>query len=877
MLRVIALAAALAFTWHLPGRAAAAPPQVLRTSGYESPVRGDPGDLLMIAGTGFQPTDRVVYSASGTHPATVPTRDSASMGTAPIVKLGDPPDALTVQLPAVMERNRPYGLWVVDSAAEWSAPVSINDPRPLWITPAYVYATVDFAGLGRKIRVVGRNLESDGGENSRRASSRWIRLTGPATYVLDSTAAGPARAGTGPEAGAAAAEEHRFVSEAALPSHLIPGTYAVAVSRDRRSWTAVAGPRLDVRPDPFPRAVFTVSDPKFGACRADDGADDTACFLHALEAAQRAGGGIVAVPAGRWEVSTTQLPKELRINGFVLARGVELRGAGSSSTLIVRRYEPAERPSPLLTLTGENSVLGIAFQDDERFHSLDQSRSVIRLGAPPSTTSVDDIVISSDRFVHVGRAVVDSGRPIHHLFITHDEFGAYDNALLLTGSAATPQEPFRIDDSVIRSNRFVPGSYLDVARYQGTIATQLGASERVDFSDNVADGTSTAGLQDPEDPKGWRAAFFWNLTNNGEELLVAENAISCPGDKAGDGEAISFDGNRDTFGFDVAQSVEAAGPDWIIVPGPLLEHQFGRQIPVGYYVGHWISIVDGSGVGQSRRIESYSVDPATHAVTFRVAPGWDVIPRRDGSRVIVLRQYWHVYVVANTVTQASPPCRKSNRTYPKGGVIGFWTPAADSAIAGNRQYDTDGIVFLQNYGAHTVSCPKCVGGAALSMALEIRDNLIDGEYDWSSDCSWSGIRGYFLATPTPESPPPILGFGDVIAHNVIAHADGPRGGAIEIAHAGASGPPPGNSPMVQNLLIFQNLIRDVTGPPPRPDCRRGQSERTGIRLEGPGNVRDTVLQGNRCEHVGRFLEDAGVKTLRLCQGHAPDSCECGQN
>ncbi len=890
--KVLALAAAAALAAHLPGRASAAPPEILHTPDYQSPVRGDPGDLLMIAGTGLQPADRVVYEAldlslasaiPGPHPLRVPALDTALAGTAPIVKVDDPPDAITVRLPAVMERSRPYRLWVVDAAGEWSAPVSINDPRPLWITPAFVYSTADFAGLGRKIRVVGRNLEPAGREGSAGARSLRIRLAGPATYALAATVSAAHPGGSAAPAGSAGAEEQRYVSEARLPRRMIPGTYSVAVSRDGRGWTAVPDGRLEVRPDPAPRPVFTVSDPRFGSCRASDGADDTGCFLQALEAARRAGGGIVAVPAGRWEVSTARLPRGLRESGFPLARGVQLRGAGSASTLIVRRDPSAGRSGPLLTLSGENSILGIAFEDTEHFQSLDQSRAVIRLGAPPSAATargaagveVSEIVISGDRFVHVGRAVVDSGRPIRHLFITRNEFGAYDNALLLTGSGATADEPFRIDDSIVRSNRFVPGSYLDVAKFQGTIATQLGASRRVDFSDNVADGASPEGLQDPGDARGWRAAFFWNLAGNGEEVLVSDNSISCPGDKAGDGEAVSFDGNRDTFGFDVAQPVTAAGPDWVTVPGPLLTRQLGQAVPASYYIGHWLSIVDGSGVGQSRRIEGYSVDPQTQAVTFRIAPGWDVIPARAGSRAIVLRQFWQVYVVANTVTEANPPCRKSNRNDPKGGVIGFWTPAADSVIAANRQYDTDGIEFLQSYSARTASCPKCVGGAALSMGLEIRDNLIDGEYDWTSDCSWSGIRGYFVATPTPDAPPPVLGFGTVIAHNTLSRADGQRGGAIEFARAGSPGPPPGRWPMVQSPLIYRNEIRDEDGPLPRPVCHEWQRSRAGIRLEGPGNVRDAVLEANRCERVSVPLEDEGTGTRRLCPSSEQASCECG--
>jgi len=445
---------------------------------------------------------------------------------------------------------------------------------------------------------------------------------------------------------------------------------------------------------------------------------------------------------------------------------------------------------------------------------------------------------------------------------------------LLTGGDTSSAHTYEIDASVVRGNRFVPGSYLDVPGRQGTVATQLGASRRVDFSDNVADGASAAGLQDGKDPPGWRAAFFWNLTNDAEELLVSNNHISCPGDKTGDGEAVAFDANGNTFGFDAARSVVAAGPDWVKIRGVLLHQQLGRTIPDHYYDTHWVWIVAGPGLGQTRRVTSYTEDHARGTVTLRIAPSWDIVPPAGAARLVLGKQFWQVYVVANEVTQASPPCQKSNLSSPRGGVIGFAAPVADSAIEGNRQVDTDGILFLSNYSAHTPSCPLCLGAGAFVTALEIRGNRIEGEYDWSSDCSWSGIHGYFVATPTPEEPPPVMGFGTVIAHNVISHADGQRGGAIDIARAGVAGPPPGNWPMVQSLLIFGNTISDISGALPRSACREGQRDRAGIRLEGPGNVRDTVLEGNRCERVDTLLEDMGVATTRLCPENGAGSCEC---
>jgi hypothetical protein len=850
--------------------AAAAAPVLLRTPGYEAPVHGGPGDLLLLAGSGFQPTDRVVYRAADAtdrvagHPRAVPVRGTASEGSASVVKVGSPPYALTIRLPATLEPNRPYHLWVVTAAGEWSQSVSINDARPSWFTPDYAFSTVDFAGLGRSLRIVGRNLRASAARPMR------IRLQGRQTYVMTSQAPMPDDAA------------QDYVSEGVLPSRLEPGLYSVAISRDGHTWTPVSTQRLEVRPDPTGTPRFDVADPSFGGCHPNDGADDSECFRQAFAAARLAGGGTVFLPAGSWDINARQLRGEEQQNGFILARNVNFQGAGPKLSSVIRHDAKVGRPpGALLTLTGANSVLGISFSDDARYESLQQSRAMIQLGIrlagaasqhSAAADQVSDIVISSDEFHHVGRAITDSSLPIRHLFVTRNEFGGYDNGLLLTGSGADPAHPYRIDDSVVRWNSFIPGSYLDISARQGSVATQLGASNRLDFSGNTADGTRTESLQDATDPPGWRAAFFWNLNNNQEQLLIAQNRISCPGDKAGDGEAIALDGNGTTFGFDVAPAVEAAGQSWIRVRGRLLHEQFGHPVPADYYRGHWVFITEGPGIGQARKVDSYSEDPAAGTVTLHVSPDWDVPPGKG--RIALARQYWQAYIVANDINQASPPCRKSNLTDARGGLIGFWTPASDSTIEGNRQTDSDGIEYGQGYTAHTPSCPTCVGGESFLTGIEIRGNLIEGEYDWSSDCSWSGIRGYFIATATPEAPPPVLGFGVVIAHNTISRADGQRGGAIDIAHSGPPGPPPGTWPLVQNPLIFGNRIRDIDGPLPRPQCRQNQKTRAGIRLEGPDNIHDAVLADNRCERVSIHLEDAGVGTVRLCSAQDSDSCEC---
>src|SRR5205823_12960744 len=135
-------------------------------------------------------------------------------------------------------------------------------------------------------------------------------------------------------------------------------------------------------------------------------------------------------------------------------------------------------------------------------------------------------------------AVGDGGMPIDHLLVTYNEIGAYSNAFYLVGDGNNVNQSFRIDDSAFRFNTFKPGSYSNPAISQGTIATQIGAGQRLAFSTNTADGASTQYLYDPgNDPRGWRAAHFWSQRGNHTQVLVSQNFATCTGDKAGDGEA----------------------------------------------------------------------------------------------------------------------------------------------------------------------------------------------------------------------------------------------------------------------------------------------------------------------------------------------------
>jgi len=845
-------------------------PVIYSQPALESPVRGDPDDLLLLPGGGFSTNDTVVYArvedttALVALPSRSPGASDESQGVAAVVSYWNVPYSLTVRLPSVMRAGQSYALWVVNSQGRFSNGVLINDARPLWLTPGEVFATADMAQLDRLVKIVGRNLQAEPGAVTR------VRLLGPETVIL------PAMAIKGDLPAVA-----RYAAVIRLPKRLAVGDYRIEITRDRRSWVPLEGQRLHVRPDPPIARRFDVSAAANGGCRPDDGVDDTPCVVRAIHAAQEAGGGTVVLGAGVWDLIEAPRPGISGVNGILVPPHVDIVGQGAKVTRVVRHEGwIAGGSNSIFTLLGHNLVRGIKFQDMHRFEPQDPPRPVFQLGMrqDASVPSVDEVVITEDIFDRVYEAIVDVGVPIEHLLVTHNEFGAYFVALELPGDRFNTDEPFRIDDSVIAFNRFEPSSYLDLENQTGVVATEIGASLRLDFSHNVADGAALDYLYRPDDARGWRAAFFWNMNNNQEMLLVSSNSASCTGDKIGDGEAFAYDNNANTFGFDGMQEVTGAGAAEIAMPGPLLQRQNGRDIqPSTYYIGHWVQIAEGPGLGQIRKIRSYRIDAATGAVTFTVTPAWDVPPVPGLSRASVAREFWQAYTVGNSVDHRQPLCAKSNRGRPKGGVIGLWAQTADSAVEGNRQYDTDGILLQQAYSATDPTCKTCEPATNFQDFVEIRDNTVDGEYRWDSACSLSGILGSYAASPTSRSPPPILSYGVSIAHNTIIHADGDRGGAIDYLSTWYKGPPPYRWPLVDNLLVHHNTLRDIDGAPPREECGYRQPARIGIKLDGPDNVWRSVLYANTCERVSIPLSDLGSETVRVCPDKAnAASCECTQ-
>lgn len=791
-------------------------PKVYATRYFQSPVRADPDDLLLLPGYGFENGATVAYRLHDTGtpppiPPHVPSINTADAGRLDVIYT-NVPDSLTVRLPGVINKGRVYALWVKNPAGCWSSPVLINNARPLWLTPDIGYETQALATLPRELKIVGRNLDAAPSVNG--GTGRvWVRLTGPATYLLAAEPVSPTL-------------DH-YQAKVTLPPRMVSGRYYAEVSRDQKNWVSSPDNVLTILPDPRRKSVFHVS--VYGGCRADDGQDDTGCIVGAIAAAAASGEGEVHFAPGRWDIINPAHAPRSAEHGIVVPAGVDLVGDGAHATTVTKSGQ--WNMETLFTLQGRQTVRGIHFTDTL---AIPTETSFLRLGrfvwrAPNDPAEIEGVTIVENRFTGMANAIGNAARPIRHLAIVRNILHAYKDDIHLGGDPNLKNIRFNVRDSVIAYNTFLSGRYVDAKLMQGVIASNVGASLRLDFSHNVADGRIGG---------GWRAAHFFHMNNNHEMLLVSRNHSYCTGDKAGDGEAIVFDNNHNDTGFAnkagfaEMRNVISASANAVSVNGAWQE-----KTP-NYYNEHWVQVVDGPGVGQARKIVAYTSGPSP---VITVTPPWDVVPVPHKSRITVAKVFWNTHIVDNVVDIR--PCKKSNVTKPQSGIVGWYAMTLDSTIEGNALYDTNGIIAATSYGW-------------FNYANEIRNNIIDGEYRFPS--SIGGISLWYNSLP--DAPSPLSGYGLSISHNTIVNADTARPGEVNPTRSGAIGfyrtwHGSRLTPYQwKATLVFHNHFANVN---------------TGIYVEQAPTTDDryvwnSVFYGNTLENVKTAIKGkGGTNTMRL--------------
>lgn len=833
----------------------AASPTLYDTPHHQSPVRNVPGDLVVLPGADLGAGSEVVYrrvfgGATPTPPATLPSSNTANLGLLEVStgSYVNAPDAIVARQPTVMQPRATYALWVAEEGSRgptYSNPTLIGDPRPLWSSPGFVYETQPRAGTDRRLRVVGRNLERVFWFGVPKPAK--VRLTGPSgTYDFYADPPQPAL-------------EH-YVIEGELPQDMAPGDYTVSISLDWLTWYDAPEASLRVSEDPDPKPIFAITDYEDAEhpCQPGDGIDDTWCVKQALVDAALAGRGVVFFDDGTWDLGQPEDALEPGIlgnnphHGLLVPSNVDLMGTDRDLSRILKH--PTWTNITVFTLLGRSDVADLHFDELVPQGEVPTQTGMLRLGnlhwtpVPQPVERVDGVGVHDCRFTNMFYAVVDGSWPIGDLLFRDNETQAYHTALYIGGDTTNPDARFALEDAVVTDNVFWPGDYVGAydsagVPRQGTIATQLGASRRVDFSRNLTDGTVNG---------GWRASHFWHMSGANEMMLVSHNVGTCTSDKAGDGEFIAFDGNHNLTGFRGAVDVVSATSSTVV------SAEAWRESDPDLYGDLWAVIVDGTGGGQARRIAAYDLGAQP---TIEVEPNWDVAPVAGDSKLLVTDAYWSVHTVANEVYDDAlvGGCAKSNPVGPgKGGVMGWAGATFDSTIEGNVGVESDGIMSHSSYAA--VEYYDYIDGngepAQLWMnwkatpvyASEIRGNIIDREYAWDPNplapSSVGGIHLWYDAEPS--APNPVMGYGVVVAHNEVYDADSGYDGSITLRNSWLMPPMPG--PAYRAAVIFDNIVDGATW---------------GVSIPHP-HAHGTVLRSNVDLGASPALvEDLGTNTATL--------------
>lgn len=762
----------------------ATPPEVFNTNFYQSPVHADPRDLLLIPGYNFSRGAIAVYKNVSDNPgalavpASIPSTNTSTQGRLHVGSITN--DSITVLLPTEMIANKTYAIWVKNTDSNWSEAVLINDPRPLWVTPTLVYATQQYATLPRQIKVVGRNLGNTG-----EGKPRIVRLNS-ATASYNLTVSG--------DDGDPDTRIDYYVVKAPLPSTLTTGLYTLQFSRNNETWINLSNDaNLTVIADPSKTRYF-VNATTYGGCNASDNKDDVGCIVNAIGNASAAGGGEIFFPNGTWNL--TPDPAELVTKyGIYLHPNVDLVGSGRENTTLLHSQAwdvgVSSANISIFTVMGNNIIRDLKFATQGFDITPASVPSYLEFGKSPGENTSSDpyetanVTIYNCNFTDFYQGMTTFGLPIKNLFIVNNHFDQlYDDAIDFSGDRNQRAIRFKVDDAVVVNNTFFPGNFSNPSTGEGSIATQLSGAKRLDFSDNIANGTVNG---------GWRATHFWASLGSNERVLVANNKVSCTGEKAGDGEALVIDANQNTAGFATMENVTSAASNTVTTTGNLLIWT------LDYYLSHNIYIADGKGIGQVRKIINYTNETNP---TFVVSPDWDVIPDNT-SKVMIHKVGWQFYMLDNIIDirNASGCAKSSPRQPPQEGQISFQAATSDSVMDGNDLYDTNGIYLPSNVRTNDTT---------VLYSNEIKYNLVQNEYFYPA--SSGGINLVFQSSITN----PVSGYNMLISHNTVNGSDTlnsvtqsdatPRAAVALLPQGGSSSTPY----EWKNTLIFQNIFDNTS-------------------------------------------------------------------
>jgi hypothetical protein len=506
-----------------------------------------------------------------------------------------------------------------------------------------------------------------------------------------------------------------------------------------------------------------------------------------------------------------------------IAQACALEGsAGNNACAIggVCVLRPPDNRQYLWNLEGQNLVQGLRIHDNHRatFSSVVTPGGCVEPVQSPAGGAVlvtgNDVTFSGDFFDNTYAGIVmyggaptlpDGLAGYMNLVVTGNRFGTFTDGL---GAGI-------LEDSVLSNNTFWPGASPD------PIAAGARGSRRWDISGNLVDGTNVT-YAGPY--KGFRGGFIFPIFSSQEEVLVASNTIRCVGSRPyNNGEAIGVDSNGDVPGLRSGELVQAVSPPvhptQVTIRWPGSENLAPSQSPSDY-IGRWLAVDYGQGLGQARKIVAVSSPAAT--LTFTVSPAFDVAPLAGASRVLISHRAWQLSVVGNTIDNTCSTALDLTNLYPDAaGVIQLYGASSDVAVDTNTLIDTAGISTWAEYADWTFTSPSGATHLAYQSPqyfIDVRGNTLQGQFGGAASAQngfGSGIQLYSLSGTlidgVPQPNPNWPGFGISVSHNTLQSAALTGAGICTTLASGIALAPiqegdQSISPGFVDTLIFKNQI-----------------------------------------------------------------------
>jgi hypothetical protein len=478
-----------------------------------------------------------------------------------------------------------YEVWA-QTTGGWSNSVLLNGPRPLFTSEREAWG-------GQSITLVGRNfLASEFGAST----TPQVRLNnGTAVWVPSVLDLAP------------------YSLTLIVPAGLPLGAYTVEISHD--GWAWVATPETDQLTvvadgsDPLQLGVSWAGSFAWGSdfpvtgygAQPNSGTDETANIQAAVNAAKAAGGGIVTLPAGVFQLSGIALPAD-----------VVICGAGAGQTTLVS------------TAVGGNFINSTGDGTTNGHH-----------GVAHLSIQVQDDTVRPDVFLWLGEQWGTNNNTADLTVRTASEIFIYgiDISYGLPGPVVTSGQRGIGAEYIAKERVFVAGchwtgyfahpginfvtNYYTVkdSTFEYSTGDVVGNGSRVFYLNNSIIGhreySTASGDYDLHGLFARDRCLMAGNSVQGTGTLGNYNEL---GPTANDGEALCVEGPNAVFTYGAVASATSTS----LAVTPVLP----VQQELAYFGSPSIMIVDGTGLGQLRVIDS--VDAATS--TFTITEPWDIVP-----------------------------------------------------------------------------------------------------------------------------------------------------------------------------------------------------------------------------------------------------------